>query len=246
MSDDTIKIKKQDLWKYSTVLLLAVLVVVLIVSFTGTSNGNGNVIQDAGSNNQPAATDLSVFEDTDLFPSIGPENSGNVVIEFSDFQCPYCAMASGIPSWTNEYATQYGSLIGVSEDVKKMAEDGELKLIYVSMSFQGPESVYAAQAGLCANRQGLFWEMREEIFAASTAPTQNTGKYEKDNLKVIASSIPGLDTASFNSCLDNDETLGDVQLAAQYASTAATGTPTFYVNGQRVSSSKSAIQAALN
>ena len=243
MSDDTIKIKKQDLWKYSTFVLLAVVVIVLIVAFGG--KGTGNVVQGTAPADTGGAVNLKAFEDTNLFPTLGPENADNVVIEFSDFQCPYCAMASGIPSWTADYAGQYGDLVNSAGNLKELAAAGEIRFVYVSMSFLGTDSVYAAQAGLCANKQDKFWEMHDAIFAASTGPQEHTGKYEKENLKLIASSISGLDANAFNNCLDNDDTLADVQKAGQLASTVATGTPTFYVNGQKMSGSWSAISAAM-
>ncbi|MEK6828707.1 MAG: thioredoxin domain-containing protein, partial [Nanoarchaeota archaeon] len=155
-----------------------------------------------GTSSGPA--DLATFtSNPSLYPSLGPDDVTNVVVEFSDFQCPFCAMASGLPSWVSgsQYQSQYGDLIGSAQKVQKMAKEGKLKFVYVSMSFLGEESVYAAEAGLCANEQGKFWEMHDAIFTAHDSK-ENNGKYSKDKLKIIAAKISGLDKTKFNSCLD--------------------------------------------
>ena len=242
-NSDTIKINKSSLWKVATFVLVIALVVVLIVTL---GNGNGKTTGNAVQANQAQEVNLDVFvENPDLFPSLGPDNAENVVIEFSDFQCPYCALASGLPEFANQYATQYADLIGSAEKIQEMAANGELKFVYVPMSFLGQESVYAAQAGLCANEQGKFWEMHDAIFENHDGK-ENNGKYSKENLKILANSISGLDTTEFNDCLDNDKTLSDVQKAAATAGQIVSGTPTFYVNGVKMSASWNSISAALN
>ena len=243
MEEDTIKIKKGAIWKVATVILAVALVVVLIVALGGNGKATGNSVQA----NQQQGVNLNVFvENPDLFPSLGPENADNVVIEFSDFQCPYCALASGLPEFAQQYATQYADLIDSAGKIQEMATNGELKFVYVPMSFLGQESVYAAQAGLCANQQGseFFWEMHDLIFASHDGK-ENNGKFSKANLELMAQNINGLDTAKFNDCLENDKTLADVQKAAATASQAASGTPTFYVNGVKTSASWNALSAAL-
>ncbi len=231
-------VKKDALWKYSTFILAGILIIGAVIFFNNGSTTGATV--------NTGDVDLSEFlNNPDLYPSIGPANAKNVVIEFSDFQCPYCALASGIPSWTAQYQTQYGDLIGVAQKVENLAAQGELRFIYVSMSFLGQESVHAAQAGLCANEQGKFWEMHDAIFRASTGPSENDGKYSKTNLKTLAQGISGLDQNEFADCLDNDKTLSDVQTVASQASKVASGTPTFYINGQKVPASWTEISSAL-
>jgi protein-disulfide isomerase len=245
MSEE-ITIKKQDLWKYATFALIAIVLIGSVFFFTGnSSSGNNNAGTGAGTGQ--ATISMDAFEkDTSLYPSLGPEDADTVVIEFSDFQCPYCTMASGLASWTSQYQAQYGDLIGAAGNLQEMAARGEIRFIYVSMSFLGAESVYASEAGLCANEQGKFWEMHDAIFGASTGPTENDGKYTKENLKTLASGISGLDKAKFNKCLDDGKYTSSVQKIGQAAGAAGvSGTPTFVVNGQKVPSSWSAIQGYL-
>jgi len=241
MSEEKITIKKSDLWKYATFVLIAIVIVGAVIMFTGSSNGNAVNNTDTGKVSLETFTSNSV-----LYPSLGPEDADNVVIEFSDFQCPYCTMASGIPSWTEQYASQYSGLVGAAENVQEMAANGELRFIYVPWAFLGEESVYASEAALCANEQGKFWEMHNAIFAASDSPSEHTGKYSKENLKIIAAGISGIDKTKFNNCLDNDDYLPSLQkIASDVGSAGVSGTPTFFVNGQKVSASWPAIQAAL-
>ncbi|OIO81438.1 hypothetical protein AUJ84_01195 [Candidatus Pacearchaeota archaeon CG1_02_32_132] len=243
-NEGTITIKKDALWKYSTFALLAVLVIGGILwVLPNNPTTTGNVVANPGNTVAPFSD--KVFEDTNLYPTMGPDNAKNVVIEFADFQCPYCALASGLPSWIPQYESQYGDLVVIGPNLVNLAESGDIKFVYVSMSFLGQESVYAAQAGLCANKQDKFWEMHDAIATAHDMK-ENNGKYSKANLETIAATIQGIDTAKFNKCLENDETLSDVQKIANDARTSGvSGTPTFFVNGQKVSSSWQAIKASL-
>jgi|TARA_Y100000310_G_scaffold14096_2_gene14326 protein-disulfide isomerase len=237
-----ITIKKSDLWKYSTFVLVAVVLLGSVFMFTGSSNSNA-INNGGGANEDPI--DMDVFLDNpNLYPSIGPNDAKNVVVELSDFQCSHCGIASGIPSWTEDYSTapHYNS----AGSAKQAAKNGEIRFIYVPLAFLGQESVYAAQSVLCANQQGKFWEMHDAIFEASTTPQGNDGKYSKANLKGIASGINGLDTNEFNNCLDSDETVSDVQRATANVQSMGIqiGTPKFFVNGEKVQSTWDSIQAA--
>ncbi len=251
MSDEaekSITISKSTLWKVGFVFLAVVLIASVWTGgfgLRGVSTGSTVQQQNTGATQKQAVTDLSVFTNNpDLYPSLGPANSKNTVIEFLDFQCPFCAMASGLPSWISQYQTQYGDLMGSAGKVETMAKQGKLRFIAIPMSFLGQESVYAAEAGYCANEQGKFWEMHDALFMAQTQG-ENNGKYNKDKLEIIAQGISGLDQSKFKSCLESDKYASAVQTAARQASTAASGTPTFFVNGKQVTPSGTAIQAAL-
>ncbi len=200
-----------------------------------SSDGNSD-------NNENAGEDINVFLDNPfLYPSLGPNDAETTVIEFSDFQCPFCAMASGLPSWISQYQSQYNDLIGVAKKVQDLAKQGEIRFVYVSMSFLGQESIYAAEAGLCANEQGKFFEMHDAIFTAHDSK-ENNGKYNKDKLEILANSISGLDKVKFKKCLEDDKYLSVVQQIAQESRSFAQGTPMFYVNGKKISSSWSEIE----
>lgn len=247
---DKIEIKKDTFFK-GTIAVLAILLIISI--FTGgfgfgAGSSSGGAAANGGATtggNAAAPVNTNVLQDTSLYPALGPANAPHTVIEFSDFQCPYCAIASGLPSWVQQYGSQYADLLGVAGKIQKLAADGKIRMIYVPMSFLGQESVYAAQAALCANEQDKFWEMHDALFTAQTQG-ENTGKFNKDKLEILAQGISGLDQAKFKTCLESDATLSDVQKAASTASQFASGTPTFYVDGKQVSASWSQISALLN
>ena len=143
-------------------------------------------------------------------PLMGSEESGVTVLEFSDFQCPFCGLAFGSP-WAEGYTSQYGPIIGTVQKVEdEYAQAGKAAFRHYPVGFLGQESIDASNAALCANAQGKYWEMHAAIYEAQT-PEENDGKYSKANLKVLAEGITGLDQAAFASCLDADTYVNDVQ-----------------------------------
>ena len=256
MSEETIKIKKSDLWKYATFLLIAIVVVGGILVFTHKSNSNTQA-NNGATNGGTAKVDLSpILNNPNLFPSIGPTDAKNVVIEVADFQCIWCALASGFPSWANVNTTSSGAqqmisrsgdMVGSIGKVEQLAEQGKLRFIYVPVSFFGQESTYAAEAGYCALKQGKFWEMHDVIYQnAGSDPAENTGKYKPQELIAMAKTINGLDIQSFTDCFNSNSTLNELQQSMNAAKSAGVqGTPTVYVNGKQISPTWTNIQAAL-
>jgi protein-disulfide isomerase len=89
----------------------------------------------------------------------------------------------------------------------------------------------AAEASECADDQGKFWEYHDLLFA-------NQAALDVDSLKGYAADL-GLDTDTFNDCLDGGKQTAEVEKDAQDAqSYGAGGTPAFFVNGQLVSGAK--------
>jgi protein-disulfide isomerase len=90
--------------------------------------------------------------------------------------------------------------------------------------------------------------MHDAIYNASTGPSEDTGKYSIANLEIIAQGVSGLNTAKFNSCLESNSTLSQVQQVMTQTQQAGfqIATPQFFVNGKSVQPSWSAIQTAIN
>jgi protein-disulfide isomerase len=243
MDEKTASSKKTSLWVYLAFVLGAFVILLLIIFVLG-----GN--KSPAGNTSGQSTDVNVFlTDSSLYPSLGPADAKTTVIEFSDFQCPFCALASGLPPWSTTAQSQYGDLIGAAQKVQEKAQNGELRFIYVSMSFlddNSPtkESDWAAEAGLCANEQGKFWEMHDAIFTAHDSK-ENNGKYSKDNLKKLAANINGIDTTKFNDCLDKDKYASAIKQISTDASKVVQGTPAFFVNGKQVQPSWQKLSAAI-
>ena len=225
------KQKEKKILKAWVIIILGMVIVVLIAILSGKF-----FFKTYKNNDKIHSTSIKVFENQTIFPAMGPNNANHTVIEFSDFQCPYCGIASGLPEWTEEYQTKYPSLFGLEKKIKDLAKQGKIRFIYVPVSFLGPESVYATQATLCANKQGKFWELHNLLFSSQTLK-ENDGEYSKENLKILGGHIENLNMAKFNSCLDNDETLLYIKEISSIAKRFVKATPTFYVDGQKVSAS---------
>lgn len=253
----TITIKKDTLWK-SAVFILSILLVLSIftggfgikktgyVADTGSSN-NGNVASNSGS----SKIDTSIFvSNPKLYPSLGPSNAKAIVIELADFQCPFCALASGLSNWTAQYTSKYGDFVGAAKNIEQSARQGKIRFIFVPLSIMGKESIYATEATFCAYDQNpsLFWDMHDAIYKASNGPQENTGKYSKANLEIIAQGISGLNLVKFKSCLESDTNLARVQQVVSDVKKSGirAATPQFFVNGKLVKGSWAIIQSAIN
>jgi len=159
-------------------------------------------------------------------PALGAKDAKVTVVEYSDFQCPYCSKAVPVVhAMLKEY-------------------DGKVKLVYVNYPLQFHQYAYkAAEASECALDQGKFWEYHDLLF-------ENQDKLTADDLKGYAKTL-GLDTAKFDSCLDNGDKIPAVEAdIAQAKQAGVSGTPTFMIGNTKVVGADAqklddAIQAAL-
>ena len=142
-------------------------------------------------------------------PSRGPENAPVTIVEFSDFQCPYCG---------REYP--------VVERVMK-EYDGKVRLVFRHFPLEfHPFAQKAAEAGACAADQGgeKFWKLHDRMFT-------NQQKLAVDDLKGYAKEL-GLDSSRFEKCLDSGEKRALVEADEKAGQEAGvSGTPAFFVNG---------------
>jgi protein-disulfide isomerase len=143
-------------------------------------------------------------------PSRGPANAPITIIEFSDYECPFCKKAE--------------------PTVKQVMEayPDKVRLVYRHYPLPFHQNARpAAIASACANLQGKFWEYHEKVFAAPSLTA--------DSLKKVAGEV-GLDQAKFDACLDNGETASVVDKDVEDASAVGVrGTPAFFVNGRMLS-----------
>lgn len=151
-------------------------------------------------------------------PIKGEENAKVTIVEFSDFECPFCAnfYKDTLPQIQSEYI-----------------DKGLVKLDYrhYPLSFH-PQAKPLGIAAECANEQGMFWQMHDKIFDENVAGALTSAN--ADTYKEWAGEI-GLDTASFNSCYDagrgGDTVDADFTLGSEVG---VSGTPTFYINGRQL------------
>ncbi len=144
-------------------------------------------------------------------PSKGANDAKVTIVEFSDFQCPFCSRAE--PS--------------VDEVMQKYAGKVRVVFRHFPLSFH-ENAAKAAEAAACADEQGKFWEMHKQLFA-------NQNKLVLPELKEHAKTI-GLDTAKFNECLDGGKMKAKVDADMEAGKKAGVnGTPAFFINGVMLS-----------
>jgi protein-disulfide isomerase len=184
--------------------LAAVVVAVIVVAVLVTLDRGSDTLQRA---------DVSVTLDK----SAGADDAPVVVVEFGDFQCPYC----------QQFA------LGAGRQLRdEYVPGGQVRFVYRHLAFLGDESTWAAEASECANEQGLFWEYHDALYEEQGA--ENSGAFTLDNLKRFAAEL-GLDTGQFNDCLDSREYRGQVRDDVSDAQRRQiTSTPSILVNGQLI------------
>jgi protein-disulfide isomerase len=144
-------------------------------------------------------------------PSEGSATAPVTLVEYSDFQCPFCGRV--MPT-LKELRTKYG------DKVRVVWKDFPLTQIH-------PQAFVAAQAGNCAREQGKFWEYHDRLFA-------NQQALQPEFLKKYAAEV-GLDAAKFDACLDSSKYEARVQESLGAGTRLGiTSTPTVYVNGRMV------------
>jgi len=124
---------------------------------------------------------------------LGNPNADLVVIEFSDFQCPFCGKF---------YKTAEGQII------EKYVKTGKVRFEYRDFAFLGEESILAAEAARCAGEQDKFWQYHNYLFENQKG--ENQGTFSADNLKKFASNL-NLDRNKFDVCLDSRKYRKDVE-----------------------------------
>ena len=206
----TITLKKNDLWRYSTFLLVTIVIIggFFVLRGDGSGSGGTGAVTDTGSDDQQAINARALIEDND--PVLGDPNAKISIIEFSDFQCPFCARA------------HEGALTDFRNS--DYFKNGEVNLIYKQFPLNSihPYAQGAAEAVLCAQAQGKFWEYHDMLFA-------NQDALDTDSLKQYASQL-GLNTGEFNSCLDDGTYSSEVSKElAQATAAGGRGTPFFVI-----------------
>jgi protein-disulfide isomerase len=155
---------------------------------------------------------------------VGDPNAPVVIDVFEDFQCPACQF----------FTESYEPLI-----IQYLVDTGKARLVFHNYSFldglgpdNGGESDQAANAAMCANEQGKFWEFQATVFANWNG--ENLGNLNDRRLTAMAESV-GLEMGAFNSCFDANKYKAELQADYELAQELNVGgTPSVFVNGQAV------------
>ncbi len=138
----------------------------------------------------------------------GPEGAPITLVEFSDYQCPFCARSQGT---VDQVLSKY------SEKIRHVFMDFPLVQIH-------PQAQPASVASRCAGAQGKFWEFHKVLF-------ERQKELSADNYKKWAGEL-GLDGEKFAACLDSKQFDAAIQQSVEAGKSAGiTGTPGFLVNG---------------
>jgi len=177
---------------------------------------NGEVEPKPSDNKKPAqpsgsADNLVPVKDSEHIR--GDKNAKVTLIEYSDFECPYCA----------RHNTTVEQIL---EEYK-----GQVRLVFrhFPLSFHA-EAQKASEAVECAGDQGKFWEMHDAVFEANTKKQMSVEQWKK-----VAKDL-GLDASAFDSCLDTGKYATKVKTdLAEGQAAGVKGTPATFVNGEMVS-----------
>jgi protein-disulfide isomerase len=207
---------------YSVLVVLAFAVGIL-VGFMAW--GRGSTATTVAANPQNAANDVAQAAaeiivsptppqyirydiPTEGYPSLGPEDAPITIVEFSDFQCPFCRRFQ---------SETYQALMD--------AYPGQIRFVYRNLPLTSihPNAMPSAIASLCANDQGKYWEYHDKLFSNETLDEATYIQHATDL---------GLDVEKFTACLSDGSHDEFIQQDMDFAmNLGVQSTPTFFING---------------
>lgn len=146
--------------------------------------------------------------------AMGNPDAPVILEEFGDFQCPTCR------NWLENVEPQI---------IENYVAEGQVYFVYRHFPILGPESLAAANASMCANEQGMFWEYHDLLFANQVG--NNAGGFSTRRLEAFAETL-GLNVDAFSECLSEDRYEAAVSEDFQRGQELGIpGTPGIVVNG---------------
>jgi len=229
--EDTVTFKTSHF--YAVLVLFAFAIGILVGYFAwGRTPAAVPVVVTQVAAPQPQAAATSVPEQVQYsipvegFPSIGPDDAPITIVEFSDYQCPYC---------TRWHEQTYQQLMD--------AYPGKIRFVYRNypLSFH-QNAMLSAQAALCAGDQNQYWAYHDKLFAEKALINNAEGTTLEIASYVKFAGELGLDTGALETCLSSEKHKDAVQADMDFAGTlpaengepAVSGTPTFFINGRRL------------
>ena len=225
-TDDTIVFKRSHFYSVMVVLSFSVGILVGYMAWGRSTPAQQVAQQVAVAQPQVPAPGAqaqapSPAEDTSLiryeiptegYPSLGPDDAEIVLVEFSDYQCPYCQR------WHDQV------FIPLLD-----AYPGQIRLVYRNLPLTSihSEAMPAAIAALCAGDQEAYWPFHDKLFSDELELSADTYLQYADDLE--------LDGDAFTACLDSDKFDEQIQEDMDFSlSLGVRSTPTFFVNGLAV------------
>lgn len=185
-------------------------------------NGSGTATQPFDDETGPVEITGPVDVKEGHLPVLGNKDAKVTIIEFSDFQCPFCK------TLFDESITQIK---------KDYVDTGKAKLAYrhYPLTSIHPNAQKTAEASECANEQGKFWEYHDQLFTYQADWETLTGEAFTAKLSEYASAV-GIDDAELTSCVSSgkfaDKVTEDMKAGSDVG---VDGTPATFINGIRIS-----------
>jgi len=179
-------------------LLRTVVLSLLLVPSTGSAQGR--------------------FIGVDDDPALGDPNARVTIIEFGDYQCPFCRQF-----WRETFPRLK----------KEYIDTGKVRFIYRDYpQAVHPEAMLSAMAAECADDQGKYYDFHDKVFREQDRRGRDVVRFRAPELKRWAADIK-LDTAAFNACLDEERHKDEVSKDFKdLEGLGFEGTPIFFVNGR--------------
>lgn len=216
-------------------IALVALIVVVLINLYFTYQVSNKVGQGSVAGNPSPTAVPPTIKVTDEDPSKGPKSAKVTIVEFADFQCPFCGAFSGENQEMikNMKARTPGWEPAEPGILSEYVNSGKARFVWKDYPFLGAESVWAGAAARCAEEQGKFWEYHDYLFSHQKG--ENEGAFSKENLKKFAATLK-LNVADFNKCVDSAKYEVKMQEAMSYGqSVGVSGTPMTFVNGRPAS-----------
>ena len=198
------------------------------------AGATGFIVADSNTgDNQPSPSDTgdSPSEDRidpseislDGRPSLGEEDAPVTVVEFADYQCPFC----------RKFALE--TFDQIKEDY---IDTGKVRFVYKDLplvQLGHDQAIPMAKAAHCAGEQDQYWAMHDKLYDEQRKISpRETAKFGGDEIPIWANEL-GLNMNEFNQCMQSDRYDAQIQEDLSEAqAVGASGTPTFFINGKRV------------
>ncbi|PYP99967.1 MAG: hypothetical protein DMF82_23375 [Acidobacteria bacterium] len=152
-------------------------------------------------------------------PALGPAGAPVTIVEYLDYQCPFCHRAESV---VEEVLGRY---------------PGRVRFVHRDFLLGKPRSLAAARAARCAGEQGKFWEYHRSLLVSP-------GDMGDEDLRNRAASM-GMDAGKFSSCATSDRYDADIRSSTESGNAVGIdATPTFFINGRRMTGALPADQFA--
>lgn len=200
-----------------SILVAAVLIAGAVIYTAGMP---GAIDNNLPGGDQPLVVNSDALKLNSGDVVLGDPNAPVTVIEYSDYQCPFCGrfFAQTEPQIRTNYITS-----------------NKVKLVYRHLVVISPESSAAAQATECAKDQGKFWDFHDALFVAEMKDgEERNGNLNRGLFMTLADQMQ-MDTAKFGSCIDSNKYADKVNMDSASAKVlGVNATPTFFVNGTMI------------